>query len=233
MCYVAPHLMLWHLAWYTIPYLALVLFSVVRHLHLAFLLLVVVHHPSPCTTTACFGALLVPYVIIVVCCGSWSLALHYYFCGFSPFALCYCCLLWCVVPCIVLLLFVMVCRPSFYIIVYYCSSSSPYVASVFYYGMLSLTLPYCSLLWCIAFTLCCCCSLWFIIPHLALLVCHSMLFLGTHFIMLLFVVVCHSSPYITTNTFLLKWCTSHPFLPCASFGAWSMNLKVLCVVLKK
>ncbi len=111
-----------YLAWYIVPCLVLVLFSAMHHLRLAFLLFVVVRHPLPCTATTCFGALLVPWTIIVVCCGSLSLALHYYFCDFSPFALHYCCLLWWVILCIVFLIFVMVCRPSFYIIAY-CGSS--------------------------------------------------------------------------------------------------------------
>jgi hypothetical protein len=77
-----------YLAWYIIPCFALMLLGVVCHPHLALLLLVVVCHLLPCIAITCCGALLVPYAIIVACYGLSSFALHYYFCGFSPFALC-------------------------------------------------------------------------------------------------------------------------------------------------
>jgi hypothetical protein len=127
----------------------------------------------------------------------------------------------------------MVCCPSLYIIAYCGLSPLPCTVITFYYGMSSLNLPYYYLLWCITLALCYYCSLCFVIRHLALLLHHSMPFLGIHLIMLLLVVVCHSSPCVTTSTCLLKPCTSPPFLPCASFGAWSTNFEVSHVVLEK
>jgi hypothetical protein len=187
-----------YLAWYIIPCLALMLLGVVRHPRLALLLLVMVHHYSPCIATTC-GALLVPYTIIVVCYGSLSITLHYFFvvlhplpcanatcCGVSSFALhCYH-LLWCVVPHFTLLFIVVhhphlalllfftgVCRPSPCSIAPCCGASpSPYVVAT-PCGSSFFTLRCYFLIPCLfqVFTslCCCCCLLWFVIPCLVLL----------------------------------------------------------------
>jgi len=114
--------------------------------------------------------------------------------------------LWFFTFCLALMLLVIVCHPSLYAIFYCGLSPSPCSTIVSYCGLLSLALPYCSLLWCVTLALCCCCSLWFVIPHLVLLLHHSMPFPGTHSIVLLvlFIVVCHSLPCVITNACLLK-----------------------------
>ncbi len=101
---------------------------------------------------------------------------------------------------------------------------------VFYCGLLSLALPYYSLLWCVTLTLCCCYSLWFVIPHLVLLLHHSMPFLGTHSIVLLvlLVVVCHSLPCVITDACLLKWCTFPLFFAMCRF--WNLECELKGVV---
>jgi hypothetical protein len=75
---------------------------------------------------------------------------------------------------------------------------SPCVVTICY-GVLSLTLHYC-LLWFVTFALYCYYFLlWYVIPHLALLL--LIVVHHPHLMLLLFIVVCHSSPCVAASSF--------------------------------
>lgn len=157
------------LVWCIVSHLALLLLIMVHHPCLVVLLFIAVSHLSPCATTNC--------------CGVSSFTLHCWY------------LLWCItftLQCALLLLFIVVCCPSPYVVI--CCSSLSFALHYCLCRSLSFALCYCYLLWCVVFTLHCYYLLWCIIlclmlllivvhhPHLALL--------------LLFVVVRHPLPYV-------------------------------------
>jgi hypothetical protein len=161
----------YYLLWCVIFHLALLLLVVVHCLCLSLsLLLVVVCHPLLCITI--FEVFHLLFCINVACCGVLSLALCCYY------------LLWCVIPhftlllivvchprLVLLLLFTMVCHPSPCPTTTCCGvSPSPY-AIVDHCGLSFLALCCCFVtpsLFQVLISLCCC-LMWFVTPHLVLL----------------------------------------------------------------
>jgi hypothetical protein len=150
-----------YLAWCIVPCFALVLFGLVCHPCLAFLLLVVVFHLSLCIVIVCCDALLLFCTTIFVVLHPSPCANAAYY-GALSLALCCYYLLWCVVPhftllfivvchlcLILLLLFTMVCHPSPCPTTTYCGASpSPY-AIVVHCGLSFLTLCCCFIIPCL------------------------------------------------------------------------------------
>ncbi len=173
-------------------------------LHLALMLFGVVCHSLPCVAITYYDVWPSP-------CNATTIS-----CGPSSFTLCCCCLPWCIIPRLALLLLAMVdCLHLALLLLfmvvccYSLCGSSPFVLHC-----------YC-LLWCIAFTMYYCCLVWCIVPSLALL--------------LLLVVVCHSSPCVVCCS-LLCFATSslHAFsrfslhLPLCWYLLWFI---ILCLML--
>jgi hypothetical protein len=131
--------------------LVLLLFGVVCH-SLSCIIVVYCGASSSLYVVVCCGVLPLPYVAIVVCCGSSSLALHY------------CYLLWCIVPHFALLLLVVVHCPLSSTIA--CVIYDPLLCVVTCCGVSFFTLHCCCLLWFVTLALrYCCFLLWFIILH--------------------------------------------------------------------
>lgn len=157
-------------------------------------------------------------------------------CAMSFLALCYCYLAWCVVPCLVLLLFIIMYGPNLATLQLFVVVRHPlhYVVAT-YRGASSFTLHCCYLLSCIAFTVhCCCCLLWFVVTTCVVfrhLFCIAIAYYSALLSPCIIVICCglSPSPYITTilcygsSSFAL-WCWS--MLWCALHYYWS-----LCIVI--
>ncbi len=177
--------------------------------HLVLLLLVVVHRPLHCVV-ACYGASFSPCTVIV-CYGPLSLTLRYYY------------LLWCIILCLVLLLFVVVrhlchallllllwsivlCLAMLMLVIVHhpCLTMLLLLFDVIHHSLPCITVSSLHTFYRYSphFSLCCWCYLlWFIVPHLVLL-------------------------------FACWGDVLPPFLPCAGYGDWSMKCYVLSSKIK-
>jgi hypothetical protein len=174
LCYVTPHLILQ-------------LFGMVHRSLLCISVVWFGVSPSPCTPTTCCGvSSFTLHCYCLLWCITCALRYHCYLLWFN-ILICFALLfLWFFTLCLVLMLIVVVHCPSLCVV-------------IICYGVLSLTLHYC-LLWFVTLALhCYYFLLWYVIPQLALL----LLIVVHHprFMLLLFIMLCHSSPCIATSSF--------------------------------
>jgi len=208
--------------------------------HLALMLFGVVCHSLPCVVNTYYDVWPSPCNATIVCCGP------------SSFTLCCCCLPWCIVPRLALLLFVMVHCLHLALLLLFIVVCCYYLC-----GLLPFALHCYCLLWCIAFTLHYCCLVWCIVHGLALLLfivvyCPwpytIVTYCGLSPLFCFTIIFCYGSSSFTLQYCYLLWCValalhySSPCVVCCSllcfatsslhaFSKFSFHLPLCCYLL--
>jgi hypothetical protein len=160
-----------------------------------------VHYYLPYVIIVYYGASL-SFCAIITCCGALPLPCAIdVCCGSSSFTLCCYYLLWCIVPCLALLL-VMVCRFHLALLLFVMVYCPLPCATTTYCGESSFALCCCCLLWFVTFAMrCYYFLLWSIVPRLAMLLFVIMHRLCLTMLLLLFDVIHRSLPCIIVSSF--------------------------------